>query len=453
MGELFGTDGIRAVAGQFPLDPPTLSKLGRCLVRLGKRNVIIGRDTRISGVWMEKILEEAITDQGGTVTLTGAITTPGISFLCRTTPFDAGIIISASHNPYPDNGIKILSGQGVKLSDREEKEIERVLDEQIQGAAISERPREGSRAQLTFFDPNCVERYVGFLGGVLSGESLGSMKVVIDCAHGAAFHVAPRVFVMLGAEVVAINAEPDGQNINRGCGSLHPERLSKAVVEHQASFGVAFDGDADRSIFTDEKGNLLDGDDILCILGRYLHHQGKIRTGCVVGTVMANMGLEVALRREGLKLLRTRVGDRYVLREMLQGKHLLGGEQSGHIILREHSPAGDGILTALKIAQTMIDRESSLGELAEGLVRFPQVLLNVRVKEKLDFRKIPQIQREIEGVERELRNRGRVIIRYSGTEPLVRIMLEGNQEKEIRSYAQAIARRFRQQLGSTDQDP
>ena len=450
MGELFGTDGIRAVAGQFPLDPPTLSKLGRCLVRLGKRNVIIGRDTRISGVWMEKILEEAMTDQGGTVTLAGAIPTPGISFLCRTTPFDAGIIISASHNPYSDNGIKILSSKGVKLSDREEEEIEWILDERTRGAAVSERSREGLRAQLTFFEPNWVGRYVGFLRGVPSVESLGPMKVVIDCAHGAAFHIAPRVFRMLGAEVVAINAEPDGQNINRGCGSLHPEGLAKAVVEHRASFGVAFDGDADRSIFTDEKGNLLDGDDILYILGRYLHHQGKIRSGCVVSTVMANMGLEVALRREGLTLLRTRVGDRYVLHEMLRGNHVLGGEQSGHIILREHSPAGDGILTALKMAQAMIDQESSLGELAEGLARFPQVLLNVRVKEKLDFRKIPQIRREIEGVEGKLRRQGRVVIRYSGTEPLVRIMLEGNEEKEIRSYAQAIAGRFRQQLGSTD---
>ena len=450
MGELFGTDGIRAVAGQYPLDPSTVFNLGKCLVRLGKRKVAVGRDTRISGVWMEKTLEKAITGQGGTATLAGVITTPGVSFLCRTTPFDAGIVISASHNPYEDNGIKIISSEGVKLSNQEEVQIERALEKEVSGVDISHRPKGDVQEQLTFFEPDCVGRYVDFLRAVPRVESLKSLKVVIDCANGAAFYIAPQVFRRLGAEAVVMNAEPNGENINRGCGSLHPETMAKNVVEHTASFGVAFDGDSDRSIFSDEKGNLLDGDYILYILGQYLHRQGRMNSGCVVTTVMANMGLKRALRRQGLDLLRTRVGDRYVLEAMVSGNHALGGEQSGHIIIGEHSMSGDGILTALMMAQVVIDQGCSLGELAKGLEKFPQVLLNVPVRHKRDFTQIPEIQREIEGVERNLRGRGRVLIRYSGTEPLARIMLEGEREEEIRGYAETIAGRFREKLGGAD---
>lgn len=466
MGKWFGTDGVRGVAGEYPLDQATLYKLGKSVAQLGIRSVIIGRDTRASGVWMERILQEGLQSEGAQATLAGVMTTPGIAFVTKSAPFDAGIVISASHNPYQDNGIKIFSRHGTKLSDEDEERIEELIEANEQphdsdstgecrGRSMSGRepvtdrplPSGAPGCPDCVFDVRWCSPYLEFLKQIPHARSLGSLKIVLDCAHGASFQIAPEVFQRLGAEIVAINREPDGCNINRQCGSLYPEQMAERVVQEKAHFGVAFDGDSDRSIFADEQGNVLDGDYSLFILGRHLRDRGKLNSGCIVTTVMANMGLEVALRREGLKVARTRVGDRYVLEEMLRGTHELGGEQSGHIIIREHSLAGDGILTALKIADVMLQEGKPLSELARPLVKFPQVIENVRVREKSDFAHIPEIYREIETAEEKLGERGRIVVRYSGTEPVVRIMLEGEDEAQIGRYAQTIAGAFRRRLG------
>jgi phosphoglucosamine mutase len=470
MGRLFGTDGIRAAAGEYPLDPPTVRRLGRAVAQLGKKRVLIGRDTRASGLWIELLLQEAIQAAGGETTLAGVITTPGVSCLCRaaavhegsdadapserprktdrTPGFEAGIMISASHNPYYDNGIKIFSESGLKLSDEEENEIEALLSDPggLQGEQI-QTPVVDSRL-LCWFDNCLISNYVGFLKGVLGEARLSPLRIAVDCANGSTFHIAPRVFEELGAEVEPVFTGPDGCNINLNCGALHPEHMAAATLRARADLGVAFDGDGDRAILADEQGQIVDGDHMLLMLGRYLRRHNRIAGGCVVTTVMANMGLEVALRREGLRMVRTKVGDRFVLEEMLKGNHPVGGEQSGHIIIREHSVAGDGILTALKIAQIVLEEGRPLSELRKGLDKLPQVLLNVRVREKRDFGEIESIRREIERVEQALNECGRVLVRYSGTEPLVRIMVEGENAQEIQGYAEAITARFREEMGA-----
>ena len=447
MCELFGTDGVRGVAGEYPLDLPTVFKLGKAVVRSGKRSILIGRDTRASGLWIEKTLQQAILRQGGKVTLADVITTPGVAVLSRNVPFDAGIVVSASHNPYPDNGIKIFSSTGIKLSEAEEGWITQAVLRDAKADPLPQISEDGNPEELITFNEGLVELYIDFLRAASSVRTLKPLKIVLDCAHGAAFHIAPRVFKELGAEVLAINAQPDGRNINHHCGAVHPQQMAQTVVESQASFGVAFDGDCDRAIFCDERGHLLDGDYTLFILARSLHQRGQLESGCVVTTVMANKGLEVALQRENIRTLRTRVGDRYVLAEMLRGNHSLGGEQSGHVIMGAELWVGDGILSALKIGQILVEEGCSLGDLARGFEKFPQVLINVRVSQKRDFSKISQIQREIEAAQKSLGERGRVVIRYSGTEPLVRIMLEGESAEEIKRHGKRIAARFQEEIG------
>ena len=447
MRELFGTDGVRGIAGEYPLDLSTLYKLGKAVVRSGKRSILIGRDTRASGLWIENVLQQAIVWQGGMVTLADVITTPGVAILSRDVPFDAGIVISASHNPYQDNGIKIFSSNGIKLTDEEEEWIE----EEVAGDSNSDPlplvAKDRSQEEIITFNRELVGRYIDFLRSVSSVGVLKSLKIVLDCAHGAAFHIAPQVFRELGAEVVVLNAEPNGRNINLDCGAVYPQGMAQAVVDSQASLGVAFDGDCDRAIFCDAKGNILDGDYTLFILARFFQQRGELESGCVVSTVMANKGLEVALKKERIRMLRTQVGDRYVLGEMLRGDHALGGEQSGHVIMRANSLVGDGILSALKMSQILLEEGGSLTDLARGFEKFPQILINVRVREKRDYSKIPEIQKEIEAASKNLGERGRVVIRYSGTEPLVRIMLEGEKETEIKKYAETIAARFQEKLG------
>jgi len=447
MLELFGTDGVRGVAGQRPLDLPTIYKLGKAIVRSGRRRILIGRDTRISGPWIVRVLEAAIVDQGGEAILADVITTPAVANLCRQQPFDAGLVVSASHNSFEDNGIKVFSNEGMKLTDEEEEWIEQSVAADSDGDLLPQVTEQPDPQEIRSFNRELVDGYIQFLKAVPSVDSMKPLKVVLDCAHGAAFHIAARIFEELGAEVVALNIDPDGRNINLDCGAVHPEQMVREVIETKASLGVALDGDADRSIFCDEHGNLLDGDHVLYILARFFQRLNKLKSGCVVTTVMANKGLEVALERANLKTVRTPVGDRYVLAEMLQGEHVLGGEASGHIIMSAHSFAGDGIVTALKIADIVIREGRSLGELVEGFRKFPQILLNVRVREKEDFRQIPAIQQEIEAAEQSLGETGRVLIRYSGTEQLVRIMLEGEKEETIRHYAEAIAARFEEKLG------
>ena len=448
MSRLFGTDGVRGTAGQYPLDVPTVSRIGRALLRLGKQRVLIGRDTRESGIWIERVLREAISSEGGEVTLAKVITTPGVAFLSRSVPFDAGVVVSASHNPHQDNGIKIFSQTGTKLTDDEEEKIEQMVAEDPGVPSPSRAETEHSDQPIGDFHPDLVGRYIEFLRSTCTVGTMRALKIVLDCAHGASFFIAPQVFTEVGADVVAINTEPDGQNINRDCGSVHPQEMVRTVLRSEASLGVAFDGDSDRCIFCDGKGNLLDGDYVLFVLSKYLRRKGQLQSGCVVSTVMANVGLEVALEQEDLRLVRTAVGDRCVLEEMLRGDHYLGGEQSGHIIIREHSLAGDGILTALAVAQILIEQDLTLSDLAQGLEKFPQVLMNVSIREKQDYSQITQIQREIQEAQRALSARGRVVIRYSGTEPLVRIMLEGEEEAQIERHAQAIAAAFEKTLGS-----
>lgn len=447
MRELFGTDGVRGIAGEYPLDLSTLYKLGKAVVRSGKRSILIGRDTRASGLWIENVLQQAIVWQGGMVTLADVITTPGVAILSRDVPFDAGIVISASHNPYQDNGIKIFSSNGIKLTDEEEEWIE----EEVAGDSNSDPlplvAKDRSQEEIITFNRELVGRYIDFLRRVSSVGVLKSLKIVLDCAHGAAYHIAPQVFRELGAEVVVLNAEPNGRNINLDCGAVYPQGMAQAVVDSQASLGVAFDGDCDRAIFCDAKGNILDGDYTLFILARFFQQRGQLESGCVVSTVMANKGLEVALKKERIRMLRTQVGDRYVLGEMLRGNHALGGEQSGHLIMRANSLVGDGILSALKMSQILLEEGGSLDDLARGFEKFPQILINVRVRKKRDYSKIAEIQKEIEAASKNLGERGRVVIRYSGTEPLVRIMLEGEKETEIKKYAETIAARFQEKLG------
>lgn len=447
MRELFGTDGVRGIAGEYPLDLSTLYKLGKAVVRSGKRSILIGRDTRASGLWIENVLQQAIVWQGGMVTLADVITTPGVAILSRDVPFDAGIVISASHNPYQDNGIKIFSSSGIKLTDEEEEWIE----EEVAGDSNSDPlplvAKDRSQEEIITFNRELVGRYIDFLCRVSAVGVLKSLKIVLDCAHGAAYHIAPQVFRELGAEVVVLNAEPNGRNINLDCGAVYPQGMAQAVVDSQASLGVAFDGDCDRAIFCDAKGNILDGDYTLFILARFFQQRGQLESGCVVSTVMANKGLEVALKKERIRMLRTQVGDRYVLGEMLRGNHALGGEQSGHLIMRANSLVGDGILSALKMSQILLEEGGSLDDLARGFEKFPQILINVRVRKKRDYSKIAEIQKEIEAASKNLGERGRVVIRYSGTEPLVRIMLEGEKETEIKKYAETIAARFQEKLG------
>ncbi len=442
---LFGTDGIRGVAGEPPLTPETIHALGRALVGSGLGRLLIGRDTRSSGPWIEAALRAGIEAEQGEAVSVGVIPTPGVSFLCRDDGFDAGVVISASHNPYRDNGIKIFGPNGLKLSDRQEAALERRIDPEPGLEAPGVRECEPPEAR--FYDRERVDRYTGFLVSTAAGECFAGSKIALDCAHGAAFAVAPEVFRRLGAEVVLLGTEPDGSNINRGRGALHPEGLIELVRREKADAGLAFDGDADRLILVDESGRLRDGDHVLFLLSHQFSEEDRLPTRTVVTTVMANIGLEVALRRDGLDMLRTRVGDRYVLEAMLEGGHHLGGEQSGHTIVRDHAMAGDGILTAIQVLLAMRRSRQPLSRLCGGLEKYPQVLLNVSVAAKPDFSEIPAIQQEIDRARERLGDEGRIVIRYSGTEPLARVMVEGPRRETIEALARGIADRFRSELG------
>jgi len=451
MGELFGTDGIRSVAGQPPLDHVTILKLGQHLARRLKeqRNqaaVVIGRDTRASGTWIEELLTRSIEREGGAVMRAGVLSTPGVAFVARTFHFDGGIMISASHNSYRDNGIKVFSHEGAKLSDAEERELERrVLDPSSPLpaiAAVSEA--EESLCDLRFFHRAYFEGYVNFLlQTVRPPVDLGGLGVVVDCANGAVFRLAAKVVSALGAKVHVINDRPDGYNINLLCGSTHPEAAQRAVLDTGAALGISFDGDADRAIFTDHKGRLVDGDHVLYLFARYL----RLNRPAVVGTVMSNLGLELALDRLGVKLLRAPVGDRYVLEEMAQHGLNVGGEQSGHVILSDFAPAGDGLLTALKVLQIVAEQKQGLADLVADMRKLPQTLVNVRVKSKPPLEDLPAIQRQLAQSRTTLGERSRILLRYSGTEPLARVMIEGTDQSAIETEARRIADVITQQLG------
>ena len=454
MKKLFGTDGMRGEAGRFPLDAQTINTTGRSLANhlrasLGRApRIIVGRDTRESGGWIESAFARGAREGGAVCESAGVITTPGVAYLARTLPADAGVVISASHNPYRDNGLKIFAPTGRKLDDA----TERLIEADIHAArATNETPVAETE------DPSGIDaeravslraRYLNFLAGdVAAGLRLDGLKMVIDCANGAASELAPALFQKLGANVIVIHNAPDGQNINRDCGSLHLDRLCKKVVEEGARLGVAFDGDADRALFANARGEVVDGDATLWVLAGRMSERGELAGDTVVATVMSNVGLEIALRARGIKLLRTDVGDKYVLEELLRTGARLGGEQSGHIIFPSVSLAGDGLITTLSVLRTIVESGRELHELNEGFKRYPQVLVNVRVREKMPFREVEEIARAADEVERELGATGRLLLRYSGTEPLARIMIEGQSQARIEQLAEDLAAVIRRNLG------
>ncbi|MBA3354408.1 MAG: phosphoglucosamine mutase [Pyrinomonadaceae bacterium] len=451
--KLFGTDGVRGEAGRFPLDAETLRTVGKSLTvhlrqRLGRGPVIIiGRDTRESGGWLERSLIEGALEAGAECKSAGVITTPGVAFLARTLPADAGVVISASHNGYQDNGFKIFATTGQKLDDETERLIEADMlarNEKKSPAPVTEIRSEGEDLASAL-----RSRYSDFLQyEIAQGLSLNNQTVVVDAANGAASALAPHLLERLGASVVAINDKPDGRNINRDCGSLHIEALQEKVIATGADIGVALDGDADRSLFVDAQGRFVDGDATLWALGKYMHHRGQLSSGLVVATVMSNIGLEIALRSRGLRLLRTDVGDKYVLEELMRTGAGLGGEQSGHIIFPHLSLAGDGLITTLCLLRAVRDEGKPLHVLTEGFQRYPQVLVNIEVREKRPFVEVEQIQKLVQETESQLGDGGRLLLRYSGTEPLARVMIEGANQETIEAYARNLATVIQQTLGA-----
>ena len=452
MKSLFGTDGIRGEAGRFPLDPPTVSTIGSSLARYltnaaGRRpTLIVGRDTRESGQWIERALIDGANAAGAECRSAGVITTPGVAFLTRSLPADAGIVISASHNPYHDNGIKIFSPSGRKLNDS----IERLIEGDIFNSEKQNRATNPGKllSSTREGEESLQRRYLTFLSDDIgNGLSLSDLTIVVDCANGASSALAPALFAHLGARIIAINDQPNGRNINQDCGSLHLEALQQRVVAEKANLGVAFDGDADRALFVDSNGKYVDGDATLWVLANHLQMKSQLRHNLVVATVMSNIGLEIALRSRGVRLVRTDVGDKYVLEELLRVGASLGGEQSGHIIFPQLSLAGDGMITALALLRALREQEKSLAELTSGFKVFPQVLVNVPVREKRPFADLPTVQQIASETEEKLSGRGRLLLRYSGTEPLARIMIEGQKQSEIEDYARNIAAVIRQALG------
>lgn len=453
---LFGTDGIRGEAGKFPLDPRTVRIIGCSLAthlaeRTGRNPVIVtGRDTRESGTWIERELIAGARAAGADVQSAGIITTPGIAFLARDLPADAGVVISASHNPYQDNGIKVFDPSGRKLDEATERRIEKDIAE-ASGENASEPPNskepetDGSKAHAN----ELRLRYLSYLQhNVAQDLSLDGFTLVVDCANGAAYELAPELFGRLGARVIAINREPDGQNINCECGSLHIEGLQRSVKKERADLGVAFDGDADRALFVDASGDFVDGDATMWVMAGDLKARGELTGDVVVATVMSNIGLEIALRSRGVELKRVDVGDKYVLEELIRSGAMMGGEQSGHIIFPRLSLAGDGLITAISLLRVMCAHKKTLTELVAGFRRYPQVLVNVRVREKKPFEDIVPVQLLAEEIKHQLGSRGRLLLRYSGTESLARVMIEGESENDVKSKATALAEVIRSEIGS-----
>lgn len=439
--KLFGTDGVRGVANIYPMTTEIAMQLGRAIAYIFKKDekrhrIVIGKDTRLSGYMIENALASGICSMGVDVLLVGPMPTPGIAFITTSMRADAGVVISASHNPYQDNGIKFFSGDGFKLPDETELTIEELIFSQ---KIESLRPI-ASEVGKAFRIDDATGRYVVFLKNAFPHDlDLSGLKIVLDCANGAAYKAAPAVLTELGAEVVLLGVSPNGTNINAGCGSLHPEVISAAVLEHEAHLGLALDGDADRVIFADENGREVDGDHIMAVCACDLLAKNKLAKKTLVATVMSNMGLDLALRQAGGQVVKTAVGDRYVVEEMRRNGYNVGGEQSGHMIFLDYNTTGDGMISALQLLAIMQRTGKPLSELASIMTALPQVLVNVRVDKKRPLASVPEVARMIAAVEKELADSGRVLIRYSGTEPLLRIMLEGQDETRIAEMAQEIA--------------
>lgn len=448
---LFGTDGVRGVANVEPMTPETMVRLGRAVAAVcarsapGRRRIVVGTDTRLSASMLQNALSAGICSAGVDTLNAGVLPTPGVAFLTRSMQAAAGAVVSASHNPFQDNGVKLFAADGFKVPDETEHEIEQLL--RADGSALL-RPTADELGQNHRLD-DATARYADFLCQPERQDlRLDGVKIVVDCAHGAAYRVGPQVFSTLGAEVTALGISPDGQNINRDCGALFPAQLQDAVVKRQAHIGIALDGDADRLIVVDEKGEVVDGDEVLAIAAQDMMQRGTLNHAAVVATVMSNIGLEIALRDQGVRLLRVQVGDRYVVEEMRRGGYNLGGEQSGHLVFLDRSTTGDGLLAALTVVRLVVEGQRPLSELKRIMNKFPQVLRNVHVARRQDLSGVAPVQAVLERITRELHDRGRVLVRYSGTEPLVRVMVEGEDPVRVAAYAEQIAEVIEAQLGA-----
>jgi len=441
----FGTDGIRGRVGEAPITADFLLKLGwatGCVfANEGHGFVLVGKDTRISGYMFESALEAGLTAAGVDTRLLGPMPTPGIAYLTRTLRASAGIVISASHNPYYDNGVKFFSVQGSKLPDEIEKKIEHYMDSSM---TTVESSKLGKAKRLV----DAAGRYIEFCkASVPAGLDFNGVRIVIDCAHGATYHIAPHVFSEVGAEVVAIGTEPDGLNINDECGSTRPEKLAAAVLEYRADVGIAFDGDGDRVIMVDHKGEIVDGDELIYIIAKSRLKSGQL-SGPVVGTLMTNLGMEHGLKKLGIDLLRAKVGDRYVMEMLIANNGILGGENSGHIICLDRTTTGDGIISALQVLAEMQSSGKNLYELKSGMQKYPQVLVNVKTSKKVDPDKDETIQKAVKSIEKKLGDTGRVLLRASGTEPLIRVMVEGQSEDLVKEYANYLASDVKNAIGA-----
>ncbi len=448
--QLFGTDGIRGVAGRFPLDPATLHVAGVALGRLAKRLdekslIVLGMDTRESGPWITRQVAGGLAQAGAVPCFAGVVTTPGIAYLTRTDSFVAGVMVSASHNPYQDNGIKIFGHTGYKLPDDREHELESGIFALLESRL--DPPVEAALEE----DPELSRRYLDYLSSTFSG-SLQGVHLVVDCGNGAAHRLAPELFVRLGARVEVAFASPDGRNINLNCGALHAESLRDAVQKTGADLGVALDGDADRAIFVSSSGKIVDGDGVMLLAARFLQERGELTSAggrpLVVATVMSNLGLEKALSRHGISMLRAQVGDKYVLEEMLRTGAVLGGEQSGHIIFHNYATTGDGLLTTLRVLEVMRSTGASLDELTAELERYPQRLVNIRVTSRMPLEELPEVSHEIRAAELAFGATGRILVRFSGTELLARVMIEGADGGMVDRHAGRIADAIRRAIGA-----
>ena len=450
MGKLFGTDGIRGVANIFPMTPEMVLSIGKATAHVFKEKCgkekpkfVIGKDTRLSGYMIENALASGIVSVGADVLLVGPMPTPAIAYLTKSLNADAGIVLSASHNPAEDNGIKIFSENGHKLSDNVEDEIEKyvlsgkIKTEHIKGDLIGKAHRVD----------DAKERYIEFAKASVESMSMKGLRVILDCANGAAYNTAPHILSELGAEVVVLNDRPDGLNINLDCGALHPEKMMEIVKKEKAHIGIALDGDADRVIVCDEKGRSVDGDHIIAICAINMKEKGALRKNSVVVTIMANKGFDIAMAKERIKVVKTKVGDRYVVDEMRKKGYVLGGEQSGHIIFSNYTTTGDGMISALQLLRIMKERREKLSKLAECMTSLPQVLVNVDVKEKKDISKL-KVNKNIKDAESKLGEKGRVLVRYSGTQNLCRIMIEGENKREIQKIANDIEKTMKKELGA-----
>jgi len=448
MARLFGTDGVRGKAGEYPLDIPTIRRLGAALVRAlrhdetdGPIRFLSGRDTRESGSWIERELAFGIRSQSGSLTSAGIIPTPAVAYLTPRMGYTAGVVISASHNPFDDNGIKVFSGAGEKFTEALEQHVESIMDDRSWLMAVGDAP---AVEQIDYRND-----YTEHLKAILPEPTrFRGMRIAVDCANGATTTVAPRLFQDLGFDVRCIGCEPDGRNINLHCGSTAPQQLVSLVTQDGYRLGIAYDGDGDRTILIDHAGRIVDGDAVMLMCGKQMKAEGRLKGNAIVATVMSNIGLELALRDAAIDLVRCAVGDKYVMEEMIRRDLSLGGEQSGHVIFSDYLFTGDGLATSLNVLRTIMATGRELDDLASDLTTYPQVLLNVRVQQKVDLKSIPEVAEVVAAVESRLSGHGRLLVRYSGTEPLLRVMLEGKDQDEIRRWGQEIVDAVKQYVGA-----